>query len=471
MTQQNPAIARAMQSVAAAESRAAADQARPVYHFRPPAQWMNDPNGVIYHNGWYHLFYQHNPYGDEWGHMHWGHARSRDLVRWEHLPIALWPSTEQGEAHCFSGCATINDQGQPMLLYTSVHAGQPRPPFEQWAALGDADWLTWEKHPANPILSLANHDGPPFEGDWRDPFIFHAEGRTFLVLGAVYDDIAEVPLYEALDGTRTRWRYCGPLYQQPRSISGLLECPNFVQLGDQWILLTSPYRPVEYHVGSFDVASLTFTPQQRGVLDPGAGEVANYYATNLLFDDQDRCILLGWVRGFPKGRGWNGCLALPRILTLGADGHPRQRPVPELQRLRGRSIVVPEGAIAPGNQPIEGVHGAALEIEAKLELGQAEAVGVRLGEVDGNGGTTVRFDGRTLTVAGTEVTWPERDARSLRLHLFLDHSVLELFADDGRVAVTRVIEGRGEHAGVTLFAQGGSAGVRSCTVWELASIW
>jgi sucrose-6-phosphate hydrolase SacC (GH32 family) len=472
MSTQNPVIARAIQSVAAAEPVAAADPARPVYHFRPPAQWMNDPNGVIYHNGWYHVFYQHNPYGDEWGHMHWGHTRSRDLVYWEQLPIGLWPSLERGEEHCFSGCAAVNDQGQPMLLYTSVHGRGPHsPPNEQWAALGDPDWITWEKHPANPILALANHGGPPFEGDWRDPFVFHADGRTFLVLGAVYNDIAEVPLYEALDGTLTRWRYCGPLYQQPRVVSGLLECPNFAQLGEQWILLTSPYRPVEYLVGSFDVASLTFMPEQRGVLDPGASEVPNYYATNILFDDQDRCILLGWVRGFPKGRGWNGCLALPRILTLGADGHPRQQPVPELQRLRGRSITVPDGEIALGGKAIEGVRGAALEIEVELKLEQAEAAGLRFGSTHGAEDVIVRFDGPTLTVAGTAVAWPERNARSLRLHLFLDHSVLEVFASDGRVAVTRVIDGLGENSEVTLFAEGGSAYLHDCTVWEMASIW
>src|SRR5262245_20696977 len=100
------ALARAITSASNAVARASADPARPVCHFRPPANWMNDPNGLIQHRGWYQLFYQHNPYGDQWGHMHWGHARSRDLIHWEHLPIALWPSKEAGEEHVFSGCAT-----------------------------------------------------------------------------------------------------------------------------------------------------------------------------------------------------------------------------------------------------------------------------------------------------------------------------------------------------------------------------
>ena len=92
---------------------------RPTYHFLAPANWMNDPNGPIFYKGEYHLFYQHNPYGDKWGHVHWSHAKSRDLVHWEHLPIALDPSNELGEEHCFSGCC-INNNGVPTIIYTSI---------------------------------------------------------------------------------------------------------------------------------------------------------------------------------------------------------------------------------------------------------------------------------------------------------------------------------------------------------------
>ena len=130
----------------------AADPLRPAVHFLPPSQWMNDPNGPIFHNGWYHLFYQYNPYGDVWGNCHWGHARSRDLVHWEHLPIALAPLHEAGEEHCYSGCAAIDDQGRPLLIYTSVPFGNRGPEcrYAQWAAVGDDELLTWQRHPANP---------------------------------------------------------------------------------------------------------------------------------------------------------------------------------------------------------------------------------------------------------------------------------------------------------------------------------
>ncbi len=467
----NPAIAQAMQSIAAAIPTAAADPARPVYHFCPPALWMNDPNGTIYHDGWFHLFYQHNPYGDDWGHMHWGHARSRDLVQWEHLPIALWPSRELNEEHVFSGCARMDAQGQPLLFYTSVQGTHGnRPPNEQWAALGDADWITWQKHPANPILSLKTEGAPPFEGDWRDPYIFEEAGRTFLVIAGAYDDTAGVGLYEAEDGTLLRWRYHGLLYQKPRSEVRFLECPNFFKVDGKWVLLTSPYRPVEYAVGEFDAASLTFTPQTEGVLDAGFSDVPNYYATNTLYDAEGRCILLGWVRGFAKEQGWNGCLALPRILSIGADGHPRQTPIPALEQLRGRRLARPSLVLHNRSQVLDNVNSDTLEILMSINLGSASVVGLNLRRsADGASAVLMRYDRQTLHVAGTEIPFVLED-EPLTLHIFLDKSVLEVFVNEGRTAITRIITAPKGAGGVEFFAHGGSAQVITLEVWEMKPV-
>ncbi|MEZ4865474.1 MAG: glycoside hydrolase family 32 protein [Caldilineaceae bacterium] len=467
----NPAIAQATASVAAAAERAQGDPTRPIYHFCPPANWMNDPNGTIYHNGYYHLFYQHNPYGDEWGHMHWGHARSTDLVHWEHLPIALWPSHELGEEHCFSGCAAIDGEGQPLLLYTRVGPGdrEQRPANEQWVARGDADWITWQKHPANPALSLQSHGGPPFEGEWRDPFIFSEGGRTFMVLGGAYDDIAGVALYEAADQTLVNWRYRKLLYQQPRSVIRFFECPNFFKVGNKWMLLTSPYQPIEYLVGDFDLETLTFAPTAQGVLDPGFSDVPNFYASNILYDEQGRCILLGWARGFPKGHGWNGCLALPRILTIGPDGHPQQMPIPQLQTLRTERYQ----CISPVHQNSSSIRpeiqGDALEVQTLLAFSHG-AVTLRLRRsTDGSRSVDVAYDGAQLTVAGTQVPLTLGHDEPLKLHLFLDKSLLELFVNGGRVAVTRVIEAPVADVGVELVTDGDVA-VTALELWELQSI-
>jgi beta-fructofuranosidase len=474
-TYANPAIAKAMQSVAAATARAESDPTRPIYHFRPPALWMNDPNGTIYHNGYYHLFYQHNPYGDDWGHMHWGHARSKDLVYWEHLPIALWPSKEQGEEHCFSGCAWMNGQGQPMIFYTKVSPGthEERLDNEQWAAIGDADLIVWRKHPANPILALETHGGPRFAGEWRDPFIFQEAGRTFMVLGGRVDEEAMLALYETKDPDMAKWSYRGILCQQPTTEIKFFECPNFVKLGEKWLLLISPYQPVEYRVGSFDAASLAFNVEQQGTLDPGFGNgVPNFYATNTLFDDQNRCILFGWIRGFEAGRGWNGCLALPRILSLGPDGHPRQEPVPELQKLRGRHISLSELALNNKGYILENVKGNTLEIQATLEPGDASIAGLKLCRSDdGRQAITIGYDGQMLHAADTQIPLKLNKGEPLKLHIFLDRSVLEVFADNGRASVTRVIYPSAQDLGAEVFALDGEAKLNSLDVWEMNTIW
>ena len=448
----------------------AADPLRPAYHFMPPSNWMNDPNGPIYYGGGYHLFYQHNPYGDTWGHMHWGHATSRDLVHWEHLPIALYPSHEAGEQHCFSGCAAVDGEGQVLLMYTSVGFERDgiRLPNQQWAALGDADLLAWRKHPANPILSLPAHGGPPIEGDWRDPFIFAEQGRTFLVLGANLAESANVLLYEALDDTLTHWRFRNVLYRRPRPATRFLECPNFFKVDDKWVLLVSPYRNVEYVVGDFDLETLQFHPEQEGVLDAGRGPDPNFYASNILYDAGGRCVLLGWVRGFPPGRGWNGCLALPRLLSIGPDARPRQAPLPELQALRGTVQAIPGATISDSSIPIEGIFPPTLELELILRPGSATAAGIRLAGAGGAPITRVYTTGETLAVQDTIVPCALPAGEPLRLRLFLDHSVLEVFAGDGSVAVTRLVEIDASGVRIELFAEGGSAEVTALNAWPLS---
>jgi len=168
----NEMIERAASALQAAVPRAQSDPAHPIFHITAPAQWMNDPNGPIYHNGFYHIFYQLHPFSDGDGPKYWGHVRSRDLVKWEALPIALWPSTDMGEAGVWSGCCTINGSGEPMIFYTSIAAGPIRPNprgtvgghrrqrFDHLAQVSVQSVLSESLHSTNKIY------------DWRDPFIF-----------------------------------------------------------------------------------------------------------------------------------------------------------------------------------------------------------------------------------------------------------------------------------------------------------
>src|SRR5262245_13356864 len=180
------AVAKASLAVEMARESAEKDSLRPAYHLQAPALWMNDPNGPIFFQGRYHMFYQHNPYGTEWGHMHWGHAVSTDLVRWEHLPIAIAPSQDRGEDHCFSGCTVLNN-GTPTIGYTSIGAQTPAATNAvQWLATSDDGMRTWHKHPANPVMTLAVH-GDLKVKDWRDPFVWKEGDDWLAVLGGHRD--------------------------------------------------------------------------------------------------------------------------------------------------------------------------------------------------------------------------------------------------------------------------------------------
>ena len=476
------AITRATQSVAAAVPHANADPQRPRYHFGPPANWMNDPNGTIYADGYYHLFYQHNPYGDVWGHMHWGHARSRDLVHWEQLPIALWPSLELGEEHVFSGCASITADGTPILIYTEVGLKNDgkQPDNQQWAALGDADWITWQKHPDNPVLSLQTHGGPAFEGDWRDPFIFHADGRTFLVLGGNLDENSYIALYEATDGTLTQWEFRNTIHTAARADVRLSECPNFVAVnnengGQDWVLLTSPHNPVAYEVGDFDVASYTFTPATKGVLDAGYTPTvtnAHYYATNIINAPDGRVILLGWVRGFPEGKGWNGCLALPRVLTIGPDRRPRQKPIAELAQLRGRQIIFPAQSLLPTPTIVATALEASLEIIASLHVKAEQSIALYVRASNSSDpALAITYDGTLLSLGETSIPFALRDKEPLKLHLFIDRSVSELYVNDGRAVITVVIPMPTTLVDVEIDAHGGNVELLDFNAWELSPSW
>jgi beta-fructofuranosidase len=465
--ERNDLLRRAEASVKAAAARVKGDPDRPVYHVLPPANWNNDPNGPIYYKGHYHLFYQHNPYGDDWGNMHWGHVRSKDLAHWEHLPIALWPSKSKGEEHVFSGCATLTPAGQVMLIYTSIGKRLP----EQWAALPeDDDLVRWKKHPANPILTEALH-GRVKVHEWRDPFAFEVGGKTYLVLGgnlnASKGGEAVVNVYRADNDERTRWQYLGVLFRHPDAAVKNIECPLFFPLGGKWVLIVSPHGPVQYFVGGLDAAAMRFKPEQRGIVDHGS-----FYAPNCVAAPDGRRLLWGWVNDFPRGRGWNGCLTVPRVLTLAPDGTLRQEPAPELAKLRAGPPVEQRFQLASTRFVSTHVKGDALEIRADIDPGDAREVGLRLRRsADGSKGVPITFDGKQLDVAGRKapLTLGPGEKR-LRLHVLLDHSVLEVYAN-GRVCVARVIQADRDALGVEAFARGGTTGESGLFGCALGSAW
>ena len=458
----------------------------PLYHFRPARNWMNDPNGLIYWRGQYHLFYQYNPHGPLHGSIHWGHAVSDDLAHWTELPVALAPTPGGPDAEgCWSGCA-VDNGGVPTFVYTGVH------PQTVCLATGSPDLRQWTKHPANPVIG-----GPPpelaaaTEGNFRDPFVWREDGRWQMVIGAKIAGQGGVVLrYQSLD--LVQWDYCGPLLvddarTRPYSTGAMWECPNFFPLGGRHVLIVSAQSaqgellyPV-YFAGAYD--GQIFTAGVEDILVHGS----SFYAPQILRRPDGRVLMWGWLKeGRPEAEalntGWAGVMSLPIELTWRAEGRVGLAPVPELQGLRrqhwhfaGRALDVNErwGLDAAGE---------ALELIAEFEHDPAGVFGFDL--LCGPEGTPqarVVYDAPHSTLSvdpgptfASTVATPERYAAPLpptgrlRLHVFLDRTVLEVFANDTCCLAARLYPEHPEQQGLGVSLIAGSAVLRSLEVWSLA---
>lgn len=454
---------------------APADLHRPTYHLMPPGGWMNDPNGPIYYNGSYHLFYQHNPGGDGWGNIHWAHARSADLIHWEHLPLALAPSPEWNEIHCFSGCAVL-DGGVPSLVYTSIcgENGSQRLRATQRLAKSRDGMRTWQKA-ARPLLEQDIHDAGRVM-EWRDPFIWRENDCWNMIIGGALDGYGAIFLYRSAD--LASWTYVGPMLV--KEDAPFLECPNLLRFGEKSVLLYSPHGAVVYHIGTI-LPDGSFATESTGILDPSGRQ--GFYAPNTLLNDpKGRYLTWGWVteeaRGGYRIDGYNGAFSLPRELSL-ADGKTLvQRPAAELEALRARREEVPAFCLRGASREIP-VRGKALELHLEAALQKGDDFVLNLFQTDdGLEKTRLRY------VADTGILTLERSRSSLHnephktfqsayippcrdaldLTVYLDHSIIEVFANDAAVITGRVYPTREDADGISVE---GTVGRLSMDIWEM----
>ena len=461
----------AMAAVKAAMPKAEKDKTRPVYHFRPPAQWMNDVCGAFHYGGYYHVFFAFNPQSDSFGNgKGWGHARSRNLVQWEFLPPALLPSKATGDIMDNSGSAMIRDDGTPVLFFGVTPTDYPEHRREQWMAVPvDDDLLTWRRID----LGLSpGKSGVPAEINpaWTDMFAFRAGGRIFATF-----KWSNGLICQAQNSQLTSWKAVGRI----DGVDG--ECPNLFPLDGRYVLIRSTY-PISYLVGEFDPETIDFRVDGGGphVMDHAYGghEMPDIfsrglYGTTVFTDPRGRTILLGWASGFKAGRGWNGCMSLPRILSLNENQALIQTPASELQQLRREHVHVENLRVDSESKAVEGAKSDTLEVMADLESSSARAFGMRVRcSENGQHAVTLRYANGELDVAGTQVPLAlGNERKALKLHVFLDKSLMEVFINDGQKAVTRVIYPRETDMNVQVFAEDGVATVLSLDVWKLKPIW
>ncbi|MCB2153816.1 DUF4960 domain-containing protein [bacterium] len=461
-----------------------ADHLRPQFHVMPASDWTNEPHGLVQmDDGKYHLFYQNNPSGPYWAFIHWGHMASDDLVHWEEYPIALAPQPGMSQEGAWSGDA-VNDHGVLSLIYTAVDGSRARIGL----ARGDEEARHFKPSPDNPIISSRP---PGAFMDFRDPYVWKEDATWYCVVGAGVPDVGGTALlYESenlLD-----WKYLGPLMIGKRAESGFFwEMPVVVDLGEKYFFgVTEMPGRNSYWLGEWK--NQKFIPEKT---EPTRLEIINHYLSPAVTtDDRGRTIAIGIV---PEQRssedqlaaGWAHLYGLPRVWSLDERGRLLQQPLDELQQLRGEPTKLRDVPVSsPETDVLDGIGGRALELLLEVDRGNAEQFGLALMRSPGGEEETrliYDYGAKKFILDRTQSSFQKNVARDvqegpfaldegepLRLHIFIDHSVIEVFAANGRGAfTTRVYPERTDSIEVGAFSTGGTATITKLTAWPMKSIW
>jgi beta-fructofuranosidase len=439
---------------------------------------MNDPNGLLFHRGAYHLFYQHNPSAAVWGDMHWGHAVSQDLITWRNLPIALAPTPGGYDKDgVFSGCAVVNGT-EPTIIYTGT-----QPEVQAIATSSDPLLERWQKFEGNPVIAA-----PPTGLDvmgFRDPYVWREGSDWLMALGSgVKGKGGCVLLYHSLD--LRQWKYLHPLVESSDpSLGTMWECPNFFPLGDRHVLLISPIplRKSLWAVGRY--TDRRFVPERWGSLDGGG----HFYAPQAFLDGANRRVLFGWSwegrsQAAQVKAGWAGAQSLPRVLTLREDGGLRQEPHPYCQRLTrfGKSVrALPFSESLQAELRDSGIEGNAGRLDAVVELGDAKEIGIGFyRSADGTEETQLRYsvkEGAVTLDRSRSSLSPEQDrtefsaplrlgkGEPLNATFYFDRSLVEIYLNEICCLTTRVYPSRADSLGIRFFGGGNKTLLREAT-WK-----
>lgn len=433
---------------------------RPQFHFTSRHGWLNDPNGLVYYHGEYHLFYQHNPYGWNPGNLSWGHAVSKDLVHWHELPVAIY-ADDRGAI--WSGSAVVdwnNTAGfqtgkEPALVAMFTDA---KTPFGQWIAFSNDRGRYWTKYDGNPVL-------PHIAAENRDPKVtwFAPENKWVM---ALYLDHNDFNIFDSTD--LKHWNLL-----QSFTVPGDAECPNFFELpgiyaSPKWVFYAASGV---YVIGSFD--GKRFTPEtQPQHLQNGNCWYASQVYSGIPKSD-GRCILIPWGR-LPdgemfRGESFNQMMGLPVELGLRlANGQESLSvtPVRELNRLRKSAYSVKAQTLAPGDNPLAGIYADLLEIEAEIATGQAGKILFDLRGMP----VTYEAASEKIHCLGNEATLVPDDGK-IQLHFYVDRASIDIFGGGGTLYMPMAKVLSPDNQDLALTCEGGNARVVSLKFYKLKSAW
>jgi len=437
-------------------------------HFSPARGWNNDPNGMVFYRGEYHLFFQHNPFGWNWGNMHWGHAVSKDMVHWQELGDVLAPD-KMGAM--FSGSAVVDwkntsgfgKDGQPPLVLFYTAAGSPTVQCAAWSV----DGRNFTKFSGNPVVKQITPGN-------RDPKVFWHEpsGKWIMCL------YVGLPT-DKKDGngkptqTHTIHFLTSPdlkEWTQVSQVENFFECPDFFELpvdgnasNKKWVLTAASS---DYMVGTFD--GQKFTPETAKL--KGQQGRGFYAAQTFSSEPQGRVIQIGWLHTATRGMAFNQSMSLPHELRLAStpDG-PRlaSTPVKELESLRVKSHNLGAVTLQPdGENPLASVNAELVELRAEFSPGDASKVAFTVR------GAKIIYDAKKqeISVNGTRAPAPLRDGKQ-KLIIYCDRTALEIFASDGLTYFPLPFQPKADDSALAIKATGGSVKFSDLQVHELKSIW
>lgn len=440
---------------------------RPQFHFSQRLGWNNDVNGLVYHDGEWHLFYQYCPVALYHADKHWGHAVSRDLVHWEELSIALHPFT-QAKGQCFSGSAVVDhhntagfqtgDKPPIIAVFSDFGSG-----VGEALAYSNDRGRTFTYYQGNPVLK---HPG-------NDPkVIWYKYGKRDQPLNAEAQELGGHWVMAVYDFTRGFGKNIAfytstdlKNWTEQSHLPGYSECPELVELPvaggrneTRWVIFAAD---AQYAVGRFD--GRTFTPEHEGKHRVHYGR----YFGSQIFNNapDDRCIQMAWARINLPDMPFNQAFTFPHSLTLRKTPKGIRmfaKPVEEIALLRNKTHSVAAGELLPEAPRKVAVSGELFEVRAEFFLGQAKAVGLDIG------GNRVAYDVAAGKLGGAPMTAADG---KVSMQVLLDRPMIEICGNDGAVYITGRRRKRGEVESITAFADGGPTRLVSLEVHELKSIW
>ena len=455
---------------------------RPAFHLSTRVGWLNDPNGLSWFNGQYHLFYQYYPYDSHWGPMHWGHAVSKDLLHWEYLPAALAPDRPYDHDGCFSGSAVELPDGRHLLMYTGV-AKEVQPGGElrdiQTQNLAFGDGVNYEKYAGNPVITAADLPAGGSRFDFRDPKLWREPDGSFRVL--IANDAAEgggqMLLYRSADALR--WELVGPLAENRGRIGRMWECPDFFELDGRHVLCGSAQdmlpKGFEYHngngtfymLGRYDPAMGQFSEESDHAIDYGI----DFYAPQTILTPDGRRVMIGWMQNWDTcnlhtpSTPWFGQMSLPRELSI-KNGVLYQRPLRELERLRKNEVVHEHVTVRDGEIELPGVSGRTVDMELELEGGDFNRFAVWFAKNEQyHTGVSFRpresvlkidrkFSGSRRAIIHQRRAKVRHENGKLKLRILLDRFSVEVFVNDGEKVMTATLYTDPGADGIAFFADG-----------------